>query len=65
MPDSDYRMVVSVNSVWLQLFDYALPLASHTFDAILCFESVEHFSYPERLVRELGRVTKPGGTSGS
>lgn len=47
--------------VWLQLFDYPLPLANHTFDAILCFESVEHFPEPERLVHELGRVTKPGG----
>lgn len=47
--------------VWLQLFDYPLPLASYTFDAILCFESVEHLPYPERLVCELGRVIKPGG----
>ena len=47
---------------WLQLFDYPLPLPADEFDAVLCFESVEHFPYPERLVAELGRVTKPGGT---
>ena len=46
---------------WLQLFDYALPLAAATFDAVLCFETVEHLARPERLVAELGRVTKPGG----
>ncbi len=47
---------------WLQVFDYALPLRSCEFDAVLCFESAEHFPHPERLVAELGRVTKPGGT---
>ena len=47
---------------WLQVFDYPLPLRTAEFDAILCFESVEHFSHPERLVQELARVTKPGGT---
>lgn len=46
---------------WLQLFDYPLPLATATFDAVLCFETVEHVAQPERLVAELGRVTKPGG----
>ncbi len=47
---------------WLQLFDYPLPLPDDEFDAILCFETVEHFPRPERLVTELARVTKPGGT---
>lgn len=46
---------------WLQLFDYPLPLATASFDAVLCFETVEHLPYPERLVAELGRVTRPGG----
>ena len=47
--------------VWVQIFDYSLPFANAEFDAVLCFETVEHFSEPERLVAELGRVTKPGG----
>lgn len=47
---------------WLQIHDYPLPLATATFDAILCFETVEHVAQPERLVAELGRVTRPGGT---
>lgn len=46
---------------WIQLFDYTLPFADASFDAILCFETVEHFSRPERLVMELGRVIRPGG----
>ncbi len=46
---------------WLQLFDYPLPLPTAEFDAVLCFETVEHLAQPERLVAELGRVTKPGG----
>lgn len=45
----------------LQVDDYPLPLATATFDAVLCFETVEHVAQPERLVAELGRVTKPGG----
>lgn len=48
--------------VWVQIFDYSLPFATAEFDAVLCFETVEHFSQPERLVAELGRVTKRGGT---
>lgn len=49
------------NFVWLYLFDYPLPFAANEFDSILCFETVEHVSQPERLVAELGRVIKPGG----
>lgn len=50
------------NVLWVPLDDYALPLADGAFDAILCFETVEHFAEPERLVMELGRVIRPGGT---
>lgn len=46
---------------WIQIFDYTLPFADASFDAILCFETVEHFSMPELLVAELGRVIKPDG----
>ena len=49
------------NVSWHRLTDYALPFDDGEFDAVLCFETVEHFSDPERLVAELGRVTKPGG----
>lgn len=50
------------NVEWVQLTDYALPFSSGEFDAVLCFETVEHFPRPERLVNELGRVTRTGGT---
>jgi ubiquinone/menaquinone biosynthesis C-methylase UbiE len=46
---------------WMQVDDYALPFPDSEFDAVLCFETVEHFSEPETLVLELGRVTRPGG----
>jgi SAM-dependent methyltransferase len=47
---------------WVLIQDYELPFDDRTFDAILCFETVEHFSQPERLIEELGRITRPGGT---
>lgn len=47
---------------WVQIYDYELPFADGEFDAVLCFETVEHFSKPERLVTELGRIIKSDGT---
>jgi 2-polyprenyl-3-methyl-5-hydroxy-6-metoxy-1,4-benzoquinol methylase len=35
--------------------------ADASFDAVLCFETVEHFSEPEKLVGDLGRVIRKGG----
>lgn len=46
---------------WVPVMDYDLPFADATFDAVLCFETVEHFSEPGRLVAELGRITRVGG----
>lgn len=50
------------NFEWVKFGSYRLPFADHEFDAVLCFETVEHLSMPELLVQELGRVTRPGGT---
>jgi ubiquinone/menaquinone biosynthesis C-methylase UbiE len=50
------------NVTWIHLSDYSLPFEDGEFDAVLCFETVEHFCRPERLVLELGRVTRPAGT---
>ncbi|HEC34680.1 MAG TPA: SAM-dependent methyltransferase [Chloroflexi bacterium] len=46
---------------WVQILDYSLPFADSEFDVVLCLETVEHVSQPERLLTELGRVTRPGG----
>lgn len=50
------------NFTWVHFLDYSLPFAAGEFDHILCFETIEHVSQPERLIAELGRVIKPGGT---
>jgi coenzyme F420 hydrogenase subunit beta len=46
---------------WVHILDYDFPFEDGEFDAVLCFESVEHFDDPARLIRELARVTRPGG----
>lgn len=40
-----------------------LPFPDHSFDAVLCMESIEHFSRADglRYVQELRRVCRPGG----
>jgi SAM-dependent methyltransferase len=48
--------------VWQKVLDYSFPFDDEVFDAILCFESVEHFPDPTRLIREIGRLTRPGGS---
>lgn len=40
----------------------ALPFPSASFDGVLFSEVLEHMPDPESVVRELARVTKPGGT---
>jgi SAM-dependent methyltransferase len=50
------------NYMWVSVGDYILPFRDGVFDAILCFETVEHFPEPEKLVSDLGRVVRSGGT---
>ena len=38
-----------------------LLFESNTFDSIVCFEVLEHVFEPERIVKEMYRVLKPGG----
>jgi SAM-dependent methyltransferase len=38
-----------------------LPFGQDTFDAVLCTEVLEHVPEPLRVLREIGRVLKPGG----
>jgi len=39
----------------------ALPVADESFDLVLCLQVLEHTEDPAQAVRELHRVTKPGG----
>ena len=41
-----------------------LPLASGSFDAVLCFGVLPHLGAPEAVIVELLRVLHPGGTLG-
>ncbi|MFC1879641.1 class I SAM-dependent methyltransferase, partial [Chloroflexota bacterium] len=53
---------VGLNSyLWVPVSDYTMPMAAASFDVVLCFETVEHFPEPEKMISELGRLTKPGG----
>ena len=47
--------------IWVEVLDYTLPFADDEFDTVLCFETVEHFCQPDRLIVELVRVTRSGG----
>lgn len=47
---------------WQKIQNYSFPFENGTFDAVLCFETVEHFSDPGRLLLELGRLTRPQGS---
>ncbi len=38
-----------------------LPFKDHVFDAVTCDQVLEHIADPRAVVRELLRVTKPGG----
>lgn len=38
-----------------------LPFESKSFEAVTCFDLIEHVEHPERVVAEIERVLKPGG----
>jgi ubiquinone/menaquinone biosynthesis C-methylase UbiE len=40
----------------------AMPFADHSFDLLLCRAAFKNFSEPEKAIREMQRVLRPGGT---
>jgi len=38
-----------------------LPFPDQEFEAVLCFETVEHFPRPDQLIKEIARTTKQNG----
>jgi len=40
----------------------AIPVPDASFDAVLCTEALEHVPEPIRVVRELARIIRPGGS---
>lgn len=49
-------------ATWVQMVDYSLPFEDGEFDVVFFLETAEHVSRPACLLRELARVTSPGGT---
>lgn len=47
---------------WFHVTDYNWPLQTGEFDITLCLETVEHVPQPDLWIKELGRVTRTGGT---
>ena len=40
----------------------SIPVPEATFDCVICTEVLEHVPYPDRVITELARILKPGGT---
>lgn len=40
----------------------SIPLRSNAVDCVKCTELLEHVEYPERILEEISRILKPGGT---
>jgi SAM-dependent methyltransferase len=38
-----------------------IPVKDHTFDILVCLETLEHTLYPKKVIQELKRVTKKDG----
>jgi ubiquinone/menaquinone biosynthesis C-methylase UbiE len=41
--------------------EHQLPFADNMFDIGFCFETIEHFSRPSQIIKEMARVLKKGG----
>jgi SAM-dependent methyltransferase len=59
--DPAWFKVKSGNTHVLDL-NHPLPYRDESFDCITCVEGIEHLENPHFLIREIGRVLKPGGS---
>jgi SAM-dependent methyltransferase len=51
---------LGIQTVWADA-EEALPFEDASFDVVVAAELLEHLREPERLVREAGRILRPGG----
>jgi SAM-dependent methyltransferase len=47
--------------LWVRGWADALPFADACFDAAICKGAIDHFDRPRLAIREMARVTRPGG----
>ena len=52
---------LGVSTVWADV-DERLPFDDSSFDVVVCGELLEHIRDPDRLIEEVRRVLRPGGT---
>jgi SAM-dependent methyltransferase len=52
---------LGVSTVWADVED-PLPFEDSTYDTVVCGELLEHLRDPERLMTDVRRVLRPGGT---
>lgn len=58
----EYAAAAGVSGVTWQVGDIqAIPHPDATFDTVISCETIEHVPEPQKAVRELARVLKPGG----
>jgi len=64
--DYDNKAVSKARSTWghpgfVNANALNLPFADDSFDAVVCFETIEHTNEGDRFLEEMNRVLKPGG----
>ena len=55
------RSMGSINASFATAVGESLPFANDSFDAVLCYDVLEHVEDPERTLAEVYRVLKPAG----
>jgi SAM-dependent methyltransferase len=55
------RSMGSINASFAAAVAETLPFADNCFDAVLCYDVLEHVQDPERTLAEVYRVLKPAG----